>query len=492
MNKSFVSKTMTFLSLVLLVAALHAQTNDAISREDGSSKVRIVRLSQVKGAVEIERTSDGGFERAIANLPVVEHNQIRTGVGVAEVEFEDNSSLRLVPNTTVEFPLLGRNANGGTVSSVHVIKGTAYISLAKAQSSKAPVNEFALIFGDRSLKLDPATHVRLDVEGTQARLAVLDGEVRVDRAEGAASIPKKKTATFDMFAEDEPTIAKDVEKTEFDSWDHTSTSYHSGVSSMSAFNSPYSYGLSDMAYYGSFMDAGDCGSMWRPYFASAAWDPYSNGAWAWYPGAGYSWVSPYPWAWTPYHYGSWSFCPSVGWGWMPGGGWYGLNNVAALLPTGGKGSGVHGPRLPPIHPPLPHQPTLVAVNTKPMTSSEMTSATTFLFRNDSAGLGVPRGTLGHLGKFSREAEGHGVARTPIYISIPQASNSNGRMTMSQAMGASIHRGYAPSTPSVSSGGGSVGSSSGSSGGSIGSSSRSSSAGVAPSVPSAPSGGGTHK
>lgn len=499
MSKTLLPKAMTFLSLLLLVSTLHAQANDATAdttaQQGTTSKVRIVRLSQVRGAVEIERNSGRGFEPAIANLPIVEQNQLRTGVGIAEVEFEDNSSLRLAPNSAVEFPMLGRNASGATVSSIHLIKGTAYISLVKPQNGKAPVNEFALIFGDRNLKLDPATHIRLEIEGTQAKLAVLDGEVRADGTDGAVTIPKKKTATFDMFAADEPTVAKDVAKTEFDEWDHNAASYHSNVSSMSAFNSPYAYGTSDMAYYGSFLNAGGCGSMWRPYFASAAWDPFANGSWAWYQGAGYSWVSPYPWAWTPYHSGAWSYCPNVGWGWMPGGGgggWYGLNNVAALAPAGSTGGGVIGRRLPPPHPPQPREPTLIASNTKPLTSSQVASATSFEFRKDSAGLGVPRETLGHLDKFSRETLSHGVARTQVYISVPESGRGeNGRITMSQAMGASVHRGNPPSAPSTSSSSWSSSSSGlGSSSSSSVSSSRSS-VGTTSSGPSAPS-GGSHK
>lgn len=421
----------------------------------GVSKVRIVRLSQVKGAVQIDRNIGRGFENGIANLPVVEHSQVRTGVGVAEIEFEDNSSLRLAPNSLVEFPVLEREASGATASTVHLVQGSAYISLVKPQNSKAPANEFELMFGARKIDLGPATHVRLDLEGSQAKLAVFEGTVHVTGGNGAVEIGKKKTATFQIFDENEPTVAKDITSSPYDAWDKNAASYHSNVSAMSAmsaYNSPYSYGLTDMMYYGSFMDAGGCGSMWRPYFASAAWDPFSNGTWAWYPSAGYSWVSPYPWAWTPYHYGSWSYCPNVGWGWMPGGGWYGLNNVAALTPfTRGTGTGsgpvpVGGPiRAPhaPARAPLPSQPSMIAVNTRPMPTSEIASPTSFVFRRDSAGMGVPRGTLGRLDRLSHQAESRGVARTPIYTSAPQTNRPNGSMTASESMGTSIHRGYSP-------------------------------------------------
>ena len=86
------------------------------------------------------------------------------------------------------------------------------------------------------------------------------------------------------------------------------------------------------------------GSFWQPYLVGSGWSPYANGVWAFYPGAGYSWVSPYPWGWLPYHSGSWSFLPGYGWGWQPGGPFNGLNNVAngmmgsnGMMPGGSNG-----------------------------------------------------------------------------------------------------------------------------------------------------------
>ena len=260
MKLTHFSKAMTFVSLLLIAVFSQAQSNDATSTNPGVSKVRIVRLSQVRGSVQIDRTDGRGYERGIANLPIVDHNQVRTGEGIAEVEFEDNSSLRLAPHSEVEFPQLERASTGATVSSVHLIEGTAYISIVKRQNSKT-ANEFKLMFGDRTLDLAPAAHIRLTLEGSEAKLAVLDGAVQVDEANGAVSIPKKKTAVFQISGQSEPTIARNVEASPFDEWDHEAASYHSGVAALSAFNSPYAYGLRDMSYYGSFVNAGGCGGV---------------------------------------------------------------------------------------------------------------------------------------------------------------------------------------------------------------------------------------
>ena len=123
------------------------------------------------------------------------------------------------------------------------------------------------------------------------------------------AVDKKKTLTFSLANPTAPALTKNVARGQCDDWDQNAIDYHKLNAKSSAYGSlPNVSGLSDMNYYGSFVSVPGCGQLWRPYFASAIWDPFMNGTWAWYPGAGYSWVSPYPWGWTPYHYGSWSFC----------------------------------------------------------------------------------------------------------------------------------------------------------------------------------------
>jgi len=415
-------------SALLLAAALPAQTTDAAAPAGTTpasevSNVRIVRLSEHKGTVLLDHNTGNGFEPAVVNMPIVEKSRLVTGDGVAEVEFEDNSSLRLGPNSMVEFPQLGRLPDGTTASSARLVKGIVYVSLLKTRG-----NEFTLLFGQQKLQLPPASHVRLQIDGAEAKLAVLEGTLHIDEASGALDVSKNRTITFNLQGQGQdqahPTIAKNVESYDaLDSWDKKDAEYHAQAVPASALNSsPYAYGLDDMGYYGSFMNAGGCGSMWRPYFASAAWDPYSNGAWAWYAGAGYSWVSPYPWGWTPYHYGSWAYCPGIGYGWQPGGTWNGLNNVAANGPGNGP---IHVP-VRPVGPPVAGGRTLTVVNLKPLVRSEAASDDSFVARRDSAGLGIPREGLGNLNKLSQHTLDKGTATTFNYTSGPFAERTDER------------------------------------------------------------------
>jgi hypothetical protein len=469
MNTTSGPNAAALLALMLIAAALPAQqtitpaqtlTSDEatpVTTSQGSapalanSKVRIVRLSEVKGAVQLDRNIDQGFEDAIANLPIIERARLQTDAGVAEVEFEDNSTLRIAPNSLVEFPQLELLPSGAKASTVEVVKGMVYVSLANTKG-----NEFTLIFGQQKLHLQQSSHIRLQVDPTEARLAVLDGTAQVEGPSGTTEVGKKKTFTFNLANSSPPVVAKNVTPDPFDSWDHDAADYHKRYASHSAFaNSPYSYGVSDMLYYGNFTSAAGCGSMWRPYFVSAAWDPYANGVWAWYPGAGYSWVSPYPWGWTPYHSGNWGFCPGTGWGWQPGGSWNGLTNAPVSTTT--KGQPVRLPR-PPV-PPVVGQSTLVPVNLKPLTPSTLSSHETFVFRTGSAGLGIPRGSLGELDKLSEQAAQHGSVNTTVYSAAsPPARTANAGTTPSLRPGYANHPGSATSSISPHSSGGTLNSS----------------------------------
>ncbi|MGH9596201.1 MAG: DUF6600 domain-containing protein, partial [Edaphobacter sp.] len=313
----------------------------------GDSHVRIVRLSDVRGMLALDRQTGHGFEATMQNMPIVQGERLQTADGYAEVEFEDNSTLRLAPESRVDFPLLALRSSGAKASTMSVVKGTVYVN---TESTKG--NEFVLEAGTTKMTVAPSTRARVEVNETRTVVSVFNGNVEVEHGGEATVVGKKDSLTLEG---GQTSVVKKVAEAPYDAWDKESIEYHNRYSKANSFaGSGNSFGLSDLNYYGSFIDAGGCGQMWQPYMVSAAWSPYANGVWALYPGAGYSWVSPYPWGWLPYHSGSWGFCQGVGWGWQPGGAWNGLNNIAGLggMPVGTvAGRPVHsplrpGPRMP--------------------------------------------------------------------------------------------------------------------------------------------------
>ena len=363
----------------------------ALSSDDGgeqvASQVRIVRLSQVRGAVQIDRANTQ-LESAITNMPVTTGTRLKTADGLAEVEFEDNSTLRLTPHSEVVFEQLGRSATGATITRCRLLQGTAYLHVERTRDAA-----FTVAIGNNQLQVNPSTHARLDMADGRPVVAVLEGSLSAQTPAGTTVITKKQTLNLADADAGTPQVANKVEKQTLDGWDKQETQYYQRYSGLvSSGGSGYLSGTSDLQYYGGFVDMPGCGSLWRPYLANAAWDPYGTGLWAWYGGAGYSWVSPYPWGWLPYHTGAWSFCPGSGWGWRPGGAWRGLNN-APRRP-------VATPR--PQLPPGPGHPWLMVVGAHQVQRSELSTDGTFVLRNNSASLGVPRASFNNLAKLSSQ------------------------------------------------------------------------------------------
>src|SRR5437660_2857182 len=107
------------------------------------SHARIVRLSDVQGTVQINKNSGLGFENAFVNLPITQGTQLRTREnGRAEIKFEDGSTLRLTPNTTVEFSTLVLSDAGKRVSTVVLVEAKANV-ICLLQSGETLVLRFS-------------------------------------------------------------------------------------------------------------------------------------------------------------------------------------------------------------------------------------------------------------------------------------------------------------------------------------------------------------
>src|SRR5438876_3946375 len=252
--------------------------------------------------------------------------------------------------------------------------------------------------------------------------AVFKGDIQVDGTSGSLQIKKNQTGAFDFANDDHATLAKNIQQEPLDAWDKQQTDYHVRYASNSYQSySPYAYGTADMAYYGNFFNAPGYGMMWQPYFVGAGWDPFMDGAWAFSPGGGFGWVSAYPWGWTPYHYGTWVFLPGYGWGWQPGGAWTGWYAQPRVV---NAPAGFAAPKAP-------------ASGTRTLIVNRGTGLTTVsgnkvVVRNNSAGLGVPRGQVNNLAKVSHQVESRGsvterVRSAPAPAMTTASSREPGRM-----------------------------------------------------------------
>jgi hypothetical protein len=427
--------------LVFITGALAISLWSVSSRAD--SHARIVRLSDIEGDIEIDRGQ--GFQRAVLNLPVIEGSKLRAGYdGYAEVEFEDSTTVRITPGTVVEFPRLELQSSGAKGTTVNVLEGIAYVSYFGTKG-----DDFLLTFDGEKVPLVKAAHIRLEMGHTKARLSVFNGDLQVESASGLVEVKKKHAVVFAL-NEQTPELGS-LAKIQSDAWDAQLEDYHERYAKSGVYRNPgFGYGFSDLMYFGSFTNLPVCGLAWRPFLASANWDPFAAGGWAWYQGTGYSWVSAYPWGWAPYHYGSWQNCPGVGWAWQPGGTWRGLDNC----PDQHR----HPHVLPPPHPPAEVGQPAVAqapgLRNVPF-PVRLEPAGPLMLRKNSAGLGVPRGAIPDMHRVSQQVERHGsVAAFPqqsgggvTFVRGTGGSNSSSSTSGQQGAGSRNGSGSGPvSTP----------------------------------------------
>ena len=347
------------------------------------SQVRIVRISDVQGSVQIDRATGQGYEKAFINMPVSQGVKLKTAADArAEVEFEDGTVIHLTPGTVVEFTDLALRDSGGKVSTVDLQQGEAYFNF-----SGKKYDEFTVTFGREKVPLTQPAHFRVNLKDTSASLAVFKGDVQVAGPSGEVAVGKKQTATFDFADNGQYALDKSIEEDPFDTWDKQQTDYHERYLVRNSNNYPYAYGLSDLGYYGSFFNLAGYGSCWQPYFTGFGWDPFMDGAWMYTPGYGYTWVSAYPWGWMPYHYGSWMYAGGgTGWCWLPGNTW-----MTYYVPRITKPPRGYVPPHPPVVGGGGHVVAIGRGPTSPKLPPKYTPLSTLTVQRGDAGLSIPRG-----------------------------------------------------------------------------------------------------
>ena len=256
---------MTMRKMMMAACVLFASALLAVSVQ-AESKARIVRLSDVQGSVQMDRGTGDGFDKAFLNMPVVEASRLKTGDdGRAEVEFEDGSTLRVLPGSELEFTRLALGDDGAKLSAIQIAAGLVYVNFRGRKS-----DPITLSFGRESLTVTEPAHFRVGLDRERATVAAIKGRVAVSGASGEVAVEQKHSATFDL-ADDRYEVAKNYEELASDAWDREQGEYHDRYASRgnSYSGSPYAYGMSDLNYYGNFMMVPGYGWGWASLLAPA-------------------------------------------------------------------------------------------------------------------------------------------------------------------------------------------------------------------------------
>lgn len=380
-------------AFALLLAAFTARAQDTTPpppppdqastapEAQGQTQIRAVRISDVEGQVKIYEGDEVAFDQAQPNMPAVEGMRLVTGDnGRFEVEFEDGSVARVTPDSSIRLTQLRRNADGSTVTHIDALTGLSYFEL------NGRGGEYSVHFGTDTATPVQSAVFRIALDTAPSQLAVMHGAVHVDDGLGLSmDVHPSQTFQTDPQQPGEFTIAQSVAAESWDQWNsdrdealarletsETTARASSGNADNPAWN--------DLDYYGNWYDLPGYGQVWSPSNVSANWDPFGVGAWGYYQGMGYTWISGYPWGWWPYHCGAWNYMNGNGWFWMPGNcgfgfygnGWYPYSTVwnvpPGYAPPGRPFAPPH-PRGGPIHHPgNPRPVSIIAVNRGPQNS----------------------------------------------------------------------------------------------------------------------------
>lgn len=288
---------------------------------------RVVRISFIRGDVQIRRTGDNGekqeWERAALNLPIVEGDELSTGTNtVVEIQLDSYNHIRLSENAYLKFTTL--RDEGVAVS---LPQGTMSLRVLDFDKSKS---YFEIDAPTTTLSVEKAGMYRIDAGDTrnaEIRVAATEnGEAKVYTQSSGFTLRNGRSARIFIegnYAGDYETsnVSRNVD--EFDEWVLQRDAVIAKRLKDSYYDKYYDrdmYGAEDLNEYGDWVYTKKYGYVWKPYPNSVSsysnWSPYRYGHWRWVPFYGWTWVNDEPWGWATYHHGRWVWDNGY-WVWTP-------------------------------------------------------------------------------------------------------------------------------------------------------------------------------
>lgn len=309
----------TILSLVLLLIAsvtpVRAQDDDA---EEYDEKARVVRISLIRGEVNLKRNGNSDWERARLNFPLVEGDTVSTDrESRLEIQIDARNFVRLESNSILRIVTL---RDEGVALSV--VEGTASIRLAKFDKDR---EYFEIDAPKTTLAAEKSGLYRIDVaQDGRVRLTARDGgRARIYSETSGFTLRDGRTAEliFDGEGAGDWEFLAAGPLDSWDSWIHEREEYLAQrMRYDDKYYDSYIWGAEDLDAYGTWAHVDNYGWIWRPHVTIINnypdWAPYRHGYWTWCPPYGWTWVGYEPWGWAPYHYGRWVYYDNY-WAWCP-------------------------------------------------------------------------------------------------------------------------------------------------------------------------------
>ncbi|MBS0446452.1 MAG: hypothetical protein JSR59_10945 [Proteobacteria bacterium] len=270
---------------------------------------RVIRLSQVDGAVSFSPAGDDDWVQAVINRPLIAGDRLWADNGARAELHLGGTALHVGEATSVSVLNLDDR-----IAQLEVAQGRLDVHVRRL----APNGVVEVDTPNLALSLTHAGHYRIEVDPNGAWTAVMLDSGDADAFGDGSAYTLAQGQSYRFYGTDlqdydsEPLPAPD----DFDRWsDERDRRWEASVSAR--YVSPEMIGYEDLDQYGQWRTVPEYGAVWVPQQVPAGWAPYRDGHWSWVEPWGWTWVDDAPWGFAPSHYGRWTRIGEQ-WGWVPG------------------------------------------------------------------------------------------------------------------------------------------------------------------------------
>ena len=266
-----------------------------------------LRLSQMKGDIQIQSKGLAEWNPAAINLPLREGDRLWVPENAwAQVETRDGSVVRIDTGSSLEILAVEEDS-----LQLYLSQGQAYLNFRQER--------------DSMLQLDtPVSSIRMYDSSTLNVALVKNGHTEISVFRGAVYAENRsgevRVAAGKMLSMDDglPSLMSLGPPSDWEKWNREwdDSLVDEEGSEQYLPQELAGYGR-DLSRNGRWVQTPEYGHVWTPTtHISVDWAPYRQGRWVWV-GNDYVWIAREPWGWAPYHYGRWSYISLYGWCWVP-------------------------------------------------------------------------------------------------------------------------------------------------------------------------------
>lgn len=198
------------LSILPLLTLLFASSALA----DTPSQARAVRLSFVEGTVIVRRPGSPKWARAALNMPIEQGVSIATARhSIAEVQFENGSTLRLGELSRVDFTQLDITPDSGFINHVNLAVGVTTVNVISKRH-----DEYVLTASGTSVVPYGKTEFRSDLSHGHLRVEVFKGRIRAADSSQSQLLRRNQLLACDCRSRADFHVTDKIQMDDWDKW----------------------------------------------------------------------------------------------------------------------------------------------------------------------------------------------------------------------------------------------------------------------------------